>query len=306
MDTNINVLATENMLIKHEINNIIHDEVILDTSSTDIINNKLNKVSLNNIVLDDCHHYAKLKKIKNKDNKQISVKDNNIKHSNSDDDIQTSNNDDNKQTSNSDDIQTSNNDDNIQTSNNDNNKQKSNNDDDKQKSNKNDNKQNTHVTFDIDEPDSLIILPSHTYDIVSPHNNIVYSTVHKYGTIATPTLKRMLLTEHIRPALLRDMREKLKGRTLWSKISNYILVSSKILMIFVSIFAFAGSKYTSYWWLSFIAGILGVSSLSLMQFSMFASNVSRDCTADLNILLKSLHMEHNNIPDLENNNNNNN
>jgi hypothetical protein len=80
------------------------------------------------------------------------------------------------------------------------------------------------------------------------------------------------------------------------------MVLSKIIMILVSIFAFAGSKFTDYWWLSFIAGILSVSALSLMQFSMFASHESKDCTNDLNLLLASVNID-SKIPNLEDNNN---
>ena len=111
----------------------------------------------------------------------------------------------------------------------------------------------------------------------------------------------MIITDHLRPVIVNDIKERLIGRKLWDKISNNTNVLSKLMMIFVSIFAFAGAKFTDYWWLSFIAGILGVSSLSLMQFSMFARTRSKNFTNDLNILLKTLHLEKNKLPSLQQN-----
>jgi hypothetical protein len=120
--------------------------------------------------------------------------------------------------------------------------------------------------------------------------------------VSTTPFKNKIINDYIRPSYLKDIQDKINGRIFWSKISNHIVVLSKIIMIFVSIFAFAGSKFTNMWWLSFIAGILSVSALSLMQFSMFASHESKDCTNDLNTILISLNMNNAKIPDLETSN----
>jgi hypothetical protein len=121
--------------------------------------------------------------------------------------------------------------------------------------------------------------------------------------IATNEFKNKIINDYLRPSYLRDIEQKIYGRVFWNKVSNRIMVLSKVIMICVSIFAFAGSKFTNLWWLSFTAGILSVSALSLMQFSMFASHVSKDCTNDVNLLLTSLNMDNSKIPDLEINNN---
>jgi len=145
-------------------------------------------------------------------------------------------------------------------------------------------------------------------DIIAQRiNSVQYDTSSSniIQIIATNEFKNKIINEYLRPSYLRDIEQKIYGRIFWNRVSNRIMVLSKILMICVSIFAFAGSKFTDIWWLSFIAGILSVSALSLMQFSMFASHESKDCTNDVNILLTSLNMDNSKIPDLEINNNDN-
>ena len=141
-------------------------------------------------------------------------------------------------------------------------------------------------TNNIQVTDTRITLPSNSIQI-----------------IATSDFKNKIINDYLRPSYLKDIEQKIYGRVFWTKVSNRIMVLSKIILIFVSVFAFAGSKFTNLWWLSFISGILSVSALSLMQFSMFASHESKDCTNDVNIMLTSLNMDNSKIPDLDINNN---
>ena len=147
---------------------------------------------------------------------------------------------------------------------------------------------------------SLVFVPTQTYELVKPnYKNILYN--NKSKSLGTPSLNQMIINDHLRPVIVNDIRERLHGRKLWDKISNNTTVISKIMMIFVSIFAFAGSKFTEMWWFAFVAGILGVSALSLMQFSMFARTRSKNFTNDLNMLLQTLHLEKNKLPNLQQN-----
>ena len=57
----------------------------------------------------------------------------------------------------------------------------------------------------------------------------------------------MIINDHLRPVIVNDIRERLYGRKLWDKIGSNTTVISKIMMICVSIFAFAGSKFTNMW-----------------------------------------------------------
>lgn len=152
------------------------------------------------------------------------------------------------------------------------------------------------------KPDDIVaIINNNTVnDIHSESNN----SSNRQQQITTPAFRDQIINDYLRPSYLEDIKTKIRGRVLWSKVSNRIMVLSKVIMILVSIFAFAGSKFTNMWWLSFTAGILSVSALSLMQFSMFASHESKDCTNDINVILSSLNID-NTIPDLEANNSNN-
>ena len=146
---------------------------------------------------------------------------------------------------------------------------------------------------------------SNLYD--SQYRNDIIANIHDTQTIlpqsvATNEFKNKIINEYLRPSYLKDIEQKIFGRVFWNKVSNRIMVLSKVIMIFVSVFAFAGSKFTDKWWLSFTAGILSVSALSLMQFSMFASHESKDCTNDVNVILSTLNMDTVKIPDLEANN----
>ena len=152
----------------------------------------------------------------------------------------------------------------------------------------------TNVPLQKSDTNTLINIPTNNSDKSELPNN-------SYDTITTNSFRTEIINDYIKPALIKDIKTKINGRNLWSKVSNRILVLSKIIMILVSIFAFAGSKFTNLWWLSFVAGILSVSALSLMQFSMFASHESKDCTQDTNLLLDSLNIK-NKIIDLESNN----
>ena len=153
--------------------------------------------------------------------------------------------------------------------------------------------------------DLSLNIPSNDLSLNIPPNNAQINDTRiiiPSNNIATSEFKNKIINDYLRPSYLKDIEQKIHGRVFWNKVSNRIMVLSKIIMIFVSVFAFAGSKFTDMWWLSFIAGILSVSALSLMQFSMFASHESKDCTNDVNLILTSLNMDNTKIPDLEINN----
>lgn len=115
----------------------------------------------------------------------------------------------------------------------------------------------------------------------------------------TSAFKKMIITKYIQPTYLEDIQDSLTGRFRWRKVSDRVTGLAKILIIISGIFAFAGAKFTDYWWLSFISGILNALTLSFFQYGMYASNQSKNCTNDTNILLKSLGIKE--IPDIEKN-----
>jgi hypothetical protein len=117
-----------------------------------------------------------------------------------------------------------------------------------------------------------------------------------YNSLLTPTLKKQVIYEQIRPVIMNEIHDKINGRKLWNKVSDNLIIISKIMTIIASIFAFAGSKFTEIWWLSFLSGILGISSLSMIQFGLFAHNKYKNYTNDLNLLLEIIHLEKIKIP----------
>lgn len=137
-------------------------------------------------------------------------------------------------------------------------------------------------------------------DIVADASNTIINIDPTAPRVETSAFKKMIITKYIQPTYLEDLQDTLKGRFMWRKISDRITGIAKILIIISGIFAFAGAKFTDYWWLSFISGILNALTLSFFQYGMYASNQSKTCTDDTNVLLKSLGIEE--IPDIEQNN----
>ena len=126
--------------------------------------------------------------------------------------------------------------------------------------------------------------------------NLNNKSNNDYNSLLTPTLKKQVIYEQIRPVIMNEIHDKINGRKLWNKVSDNLIIISKIMTIIASIFAFAGSKFTEIWWLSFLSGILGISSLSMIQFGLFAHNKYKNYTNDLNLLLEIIHLEKIKIP----------
>lgn len=119
------------------------------------------------------------------------------------------------------------------------------------------------------------------------------------GNKGMSDFKKNIIKTLIQPTYLADIKDSLAGRYMWRKISDRVTGVAKILIIISGIFAFAGAKFTEYWWLAFIAGALNVLTTSMFHYAMYASHESKNCTDDTNILLKSLKLAP--IPDIEQN-----
>ena len=102
------------------------------------------------------------------------------------------------------------------------------------------------------------------------------------------TFKNKLIENYIQPSYERDVIDSLKAQYSWRKINKMTVTVAKILGVIAAIFAFAGAKFTDYWWLAFVAGICNVMIAPLLHFALYATQESTNATNDTNVVLQNI------------------
>lgn len=102
-------------------------------------------------------------------------------------------------------------------------------------------------------------------------------------TVVSPEITEAII-HIVEPAYVRDVKEALRGRFSWKKISEVCETTSKLLSGFSSIFAFAAGAY-DYPFLSFTSGCIGTVALVVMLFGTYAAKESNERTQQLNMTL---------------------
>ena len=99
-----------------------------------------------------------------------------------------------------------------------------------------------------------------------------------------------IIRADLEKAYVRGARESISERDMWQNVSDFAETSSKVLAGVTSILSFASGTYKSAT-LSFIAGSVGVTGVTLAGFSVYASRESRERLLRLNAILHDIHVD---------------
>jgi sensor c-di-GMP phosphodiesterase-like protein len=108
--------------------------------------------------------------------------------------------------------------------------------------------------------------------------------------ISDTELQQFIENELINPNLLSECKDLLRSQKLWKNVTNYTETSSHICIVIATILSFASGVYKEEA-LSFSAGCVSTISLSLLNFSKFANDESKERNKKLNNLLKRINIE---------------
>jgi exosortase/archaeosortase len=107
------------------------------------------------------------------------------------------------------------------------------------------------------------------------------------------------MKQYIRPRMEKDITDSISWRDKWGKISNVFFSFAEILCIIQTVLAFSASSYDLKL-ISYLAGMLGVLSISFNRFGTYARNASSEKTAQLNEILGTIGIK-DMVPDLMDN-----
>ena len=103
------------------------------------------------------------------------------------------------------------------------------------------------------------------------------------------TKKRHIIKTLIEPAYEKDIKDNLKWRYTWRKISGTVEGFGQIITALGTIISFAAGTFKMEW-LSFVAGCCMVIAFLLAKFSKYSASESKERTTALNIVLKHIGM----------------
>ncbi len=167
------------------------------------------------------------------------------------------------------------------------------------KTKKQKNDKDTILTIDNDPDDSNDTTASRDIDDSDKSIENPTTTMLALKKIGSRTFRTQIMTQYIRPRIEKDINNCFIWRDKWSKISNTFFSMSEIICIIQTIMAFTASSYDMKL-LSFLAGMLGVLSISFNRFGTYARNASSEKTSQLNEVLGTIGIK-DAVPDLMDN-----
>lgn len=97
------------------------------------------------------------------------------------------------------------------------------------------------------------------------------------------------------PNLYDDVKYNIRSKSRWKLIADISETFAQVLLCASVVLSFASGSFDQRV-LSFIAGAFGAASMSLLLFSSYSMRESKERTAQVNIILRSLGI--NQIPDI--------
>jgi len=160
-------------------------------------------------------------------------------------------------------------------------------------------KKNTDATLiDIDDD-----APTASRDIddsdTATNTNTNTNIIQAIKKIGSRTFRTQIMKQYIRPRMEKDITNSISWRDKWGKISNVFFSFAEILCIIQTVLAFSASSYDLKL-ISYLAGMLGVLSISFNRFGTYARNASSEKTAQLNEILGTIGIK-DMVPDLMDN-----
>jgi len=158
---------------------------------------------------------------------------------------------------------------------------------------------NTEATLiDIDDDAPTPSRDINDSDTVT-NTNTNTNTIQAIKKIGSRTFRTQIMKQYIRPRMEKDINDSISWRDKWGKISNVFFSFAEILCIIQTVLAFSASSYDLKL-ISYLAGMLGVLSISFNRFGTYARNASSEKTAQLNEILGTIGIK-DMVPDLMDN-----
>ena len=158
----------------------------------------------------------------------------------------------------------------------------------------NKNTEATLIDIDDDAP-----TPSRDINDSDTVTNTNTNTIQAIKKIGSRTFRTQIMKQYIRPRMEKDINDSISWRDKWGKISNVFFSFAEILCIIQTVLAFSASSYDLKL-ISYLAGMLGVLSISFNRFGTYARNASSEKTAQLNEILGTIGIK-DMVPDLMDN-----
>ena len=161
------------------------------------------------------------------------------------------------------------------------------------------NKDNTYIDIDINGTEDRED-PTASHDIDDSNSDTNNSNMKQaIKKIGSRTFRTQIMKQYIRPRMEKDINDSISWRDKWGKISNVFFSFAEILCIIQTVLAFSASSYDLKL-ISYLAGMLGVLSISFNRFGTYARNASSEKTAQLNEILGTIGIK-DMVPDLMDN-----
>lgn len=113
-------------------------------------------------------------------------------------------------------------------------------------------------------------------------------SLNSYTIIDSKKLRMEILVENIYPTYKTEIKLNLRQRKLWARLFSLFSTLTVILMGASTVVSFSATQFENTVYISYIAGILGVTSLMCKSFSNFCRYQSSASTHRVNTLLKSI------------------
>jgi hypothetical protein len=128
------------------------------------------------------------------------------------------------------------------------------------------------------------------------NNSNIKQAIKKIGS---RTFRTQIMKQYIRPRMEKDINDSIAWRDKWGKIANVFFSFAEILCIIQTVLAFTASSYDLKL-ISYLAGMLGVLSISFNRFGTYSRNASSEKTSQLNEILGTIGIK-DMVPDLMDN-----
>ncbi|AQN68065.1 hypothetical protein [Saudi moumouvirus] len=115
------------------------------------------------------------------------------------------------------------------------------------------------------------------------------------SNISQDTIFKEIIKKEVEKTYHSDIKYNLKSKSRWKFIGDFVEALSELCLLASTILAFSAGFY-DYLLLSYLAGLMGTISLSLIGFSNYAVKESRERTKQVNTLLDKIGSE--TIPDI--------
>ncbi|AGC01720.1 hypothetical protein H012_gp745 [Acanthamoeba polyphaga moumouvirus] len=115
------------------------------------------------------------------------------------------------------------------------------------------------------------------------------------SNISQDTAFKEIIKKEVEKTYQSDIKYNLKSKSRWKFIGDFVEALSELCLLASTILAFSAGFY-DYLLLSYLAGLMGTISLSLIGFSNYAVKESRERTKQVNTLLDKIGSE--TIPDI--------